>query len=89
MTPPSPPRPGVWNWNGEAMSSSPLGRRLWERATRTSPPRSVQGSVTMRPCCTAEAERHPCSQNLAQRGRDAESDRKSEAWATVNGITVG
>jgi hypothetical protein len=40
-------------------------------------------------CCTAEAERHPCSQNLAQRGRDAESDRKSDSWATVNGITVG
>ena len=31
----------------------------------------------------------PCSKNLAQRRRDAESDRKSEAWATVNGITVG
>jgi hypothetical protein len=28
MTPPSPPRPGVWNWNGEAMCSSPWGGAL-------------------------------------------------------------
>jgi hypothetical protein len=28
MTPPSPPRPGMWNWDGEAMSSSPWGGAL-------------------------------------------------------------
>jgi hypothetical protein len=29
----------IWIWDGEAMSSSPW-EGLWERATRTSPPRS-------------------------------------------------
>ena len=33
--------------------------------------------------------RHSCSRNLAQRGRAAESDRKSGAWAPVNRIPDG
>jgi hypothetical protein len=37
----------------------------------------------------ATAESRPCSRSFAQRGRDAESNRKPGVWAPVNKITAG